>query len=53
MVYFFQKTFLLFKKMAKKPFSSNLSHLAQKWSTQSFKKEIKTIKTSFISFFLN
>ena len=31
--------------MAKKPFSLNLSlNLAQKQSTQSFKKEIKTIK---------
>ena len=44
MVYFFQNNFLLFKKMAKKPFSLNLSHLAPKQSTQSFKKEIKTKK---------
>ena len=35
MVYFLEK-------WQKKPFSSNLSHLAQKWSNQSFKKEIKT-----------
>ena len=33
--------------MAKKPLSSNLGHEAQKGSTQSFKKEIKTIKKSF------
>ena len=38
--------------MSKKPFSLNLSHLAQKQSTQSFKIEIKTIKKSFNSFFL-
>ena len=42
--------FLLFKKMAKKSFSSNLSHLAQKQSTQSFKKEIKTRKKELYFF---
>ena len=35
------------RKWQKKPFSLNLSHLAQKQSTQSFKKEIKTIKKEF------
>ena len=51
MIYFFQNNFLLFKKMAKKPLSSNLSHWAKKRSTQSFKKEIKTRKKSFNSLF--
>ena len=50
-VYFFWNNFLL-QKLQKKPFSSNLSHLAQNRSTQSFKKEIKTRKKGINSFFL-
>ena len=50
-IYFFYDNFLLFRKMAKKHFSSSLSHLAQKWSNQSFKKEIKTRKKCFNSLF--
>ena len=32
------------RKWQKKPFSLNLTHLAQKYSNQSFKTEIKTIE---------
>ena len=50
--YTFSRTTSYFlRKWQKKPFSFNLSHLAQKRSTQSFKKEIKTRKKSF-HFFL-
>ena len=43
--YTFSRTNSYFlRKWQKKPFSSNLSYLAQKQFTQSFKKEIKTIK---------
>ena len=44
--YTFSRTTSYFlKKCQKKPFSSNLSHLAQKRFPQCFKKKIKTIKT--------
>ena len=40
----FLEQLILFKKMENMSSSSNLSHLAQKRSTQSFKKEIETRK---------
>ena len=40
------------KKIANKPFSSNLSNIAQKRSTQSFKKEIETRKKGLSFYFL-
>ena len=52
--YTFSRTTSYFlRKCQKKPFSSNLSYLAQKRSTQCFKKEIKTIKTELNYYFLN
>ena len=48
---FSRVTSYFLRKCQKKLFSSNLSHLAQDWSTQSFKKEIRTIKKSINIFF--
>ena len=41
---FSRTTSYFLRKLHKKPFFSNLSHLAQTQSTQSFKNEIKTRK---------